>query len=190
MVRLEFVDLLRQMNFTNLKKILADGGIIAYPTEAVYGLGCDPFNETAVNKLLAIKQRSVTKGLILIAADFSQIENLIMPVPNLDEIKKTWPGPNTWVFPATKLVPKWITGDFDTVAVRITSHPIAKKLCLEFEKPLVSTSANLAGEEPVKHWQDLNPLLLEKIDYLLKGEVGGAAKPSTIRDAISGKILR
>lgn len=173
-----------------LNTLLSNGGIIAYPTEAIYGLGCDPFNETAVKKLLAIKQRSIEKGLILIAADFSQIENLIMPVANIDEIKKTWPGPNTWVFPATEKVPKWITGNFSTIAVRITDHPLARKLCLDFQKPLVSTSANLAGEDPVKHWQDLNPLLLQQIDYLIKGDVGTSAKPSIIRDAISGKILR
>lgn len=174
----------------NLNKLLSNGGIIAYPTEAVYGLGCDPFNEIAVNRLLAIKQRSVDKGLILIAADFSQIENLILPVPTINKIKKTWPGPNTWVFPATKNVPSWITGSFSTIAIRITDHPIAKQICLEFENPIVSTSANIAGEAPIKNWQDLNPILLNSIDYLVKGKVGDEEKPSVIRDALSGDILR
>lgn len=174
----------------NVNTLLSKGGIIAYPTEAIYGLGCDPFNETAVNKLLTIKQRSIEKGLILIAADFSQIEDLIIPVASMNEIKKTWPGPNTWVFPATEQAPKWITGNFSTIAVRITDHPLAKKLCLDFQKPLVSTSANLAGENAVKHWQDLNPMLLQQIDYLIKDDVGTTEKPSIIRDAISGKILR
>jgi len=173
-----------------LNTLLSKGGIIAYPTEAIYGLGCDPFNEIAVKRLLAIKNRSIDKGLILIAADFSQIENLIIPVAKIGAIKKTWPGPNTWVFPATDKAPKWITGSFSTIAVRITDHPLAKKICLDFQKPLVSTSANLAGERPVKHWNDLNPLLLQEIDYLIKGDVGGSEKPSVIRDALSGKIIR
>ncbi len=174
----------------NLKELLMNGGIIAYPTEAIYGLGCDPFNETAVKKLLAIKQRPLNKGLILIAADYLQIEDLIVPVANMEEIKKTWPGPNTWVFPATKKVPAWITGNFNSVAVRITNHPTAKKLCEEFQNPLVSTSANLSNESPVKTWQALNPNIISHINYLIKADVGNETNPSIIRDAISGKILR
>lgn len=174
----------------NIKQLLTHGGIIAYPTEAVYGLGCDPFNETAVKKLLAIKQRSIGKGLILIAADYSQIEDLIIPGDNIEAIKKTWPGPNTWVFPATNKVPKWITGDFNSIAVRITNHPIAKKLCEEFQKPIVSTSANLSNEPPVKTWQALNPNILNQIDYVIKADVGKEINPSIIRDAVSGRLLR
>lgn len=169
---------------------LKQGGVIAYPTEAIYGLGCDPFNEAAVNKLLRIKQRSVDKGLILIAADFSQIEPLIKAVPNLKAIQQTWPGPNTWVFPATNKVPKWITGQFQTVAVRITNHPLAKALCETFGKPIVSTSANLSHEPAAKTWKTIDPKILSQIDYCVKGEVGKAKKPSTIRDAVSGGVIR
>lgn len=166
------------------------GGVVAYPTEAIYGLGCDPFNEIAVHKILDVKQRSIDKGLILIASDFSQIKDLIIPSEHMALILKTWPGPNTWVFPATDKVPKWITGQFQGVAIRVTDHPLAKLLCSEFAGPLVSTSANLSSKSPAKTWHALDEKLLEAIDYVVKGPVGGLEKCSSIRDALNLKVLR
>jgi len=171
-------------------KILTKGGIIAYPTEAIYGLGCDPFNETAVHRIFEIKQRPLTKGLILIASEYSQIEDLIMPTKHMDEILKTWPGPNTWVFPVTNKVPEFLLGEFNALAVRITNHPISRSLCTEFGGPITSTSANISNDPPVKTWQELSPNLFDKIDYVVKGTVGDSEKCSSIRDASTLEVLR
>jgi L-threonylcarbamoyladenylate synthase len=172
-------------------RTLQRGGIIAYPTEAVFGIGCDPWNEAAVLELLALKQRSWTKGLILIASDFNQLQAFIKPVSPevLQQLQQSWPGPMTWLLPARKEVPRYLTGLHDSIAVRVTAHPLASRLCEAFGGAIVSTSANLSGLRPARNvhqvrWQ------LPELDYVLPGACGGAAKPSQIRDAISGEIIR
>ena len=116
--------------------------VIAYPTEAVFGLGCDPLAEAAVMKLLAIKQRPVEKGLILVAANFEQLKDYIdldkLSAERLSEIEATWPGPYTWVMPSKPTVPKWLTGQFDSIAVRVSAHPSVQALCVEFNGPITS----------------------------------------------------
>jgi L-threonylcarbamoyladenylate synthase len=170
------------------------GAVIAYPTEAVWGLGCDPFDESAVTRLLAIKQRPVEKGLILIAGSLDQIDGLLdwqaLSPPRREAVLATWPGPNTWIVPTTARVPRWITGAHDGVAVRITAHPTVVALCGAFGGPLVSTSANLSGEPPVHARGELDPRLLARVDGVTEGETGGLASPTTIRDARSGAQLR
>lgn len=171
-------------------KTLQAGGLIAYPTEAIYGIGCDPFNEKAVMNVYSLKQRPLNKGLILIASDFSQIADLIVSTENMEQILKTWPGPNTWVFPVTNKVPAWLTGKFNSLAVRVTDHPVSKALCQRYGKPIVSTSANLGNENPVKKWQDLHEKISMGVDYLVKGPVGGLENCSIIRNAITLEVLR
>ena len=129
---------------------LCDGGVIAYPTEAVYGLGCHPFLSEAVHQLFRIKQRQPEKGLILVASDWSQIEMLIEPIPPHIQahIQSTWPGAHTWLFPASDVVPDWIRGQHNTIALRISAHPIVQALCNKFCGPIVSTSANISGQPP------------------------------------------
>jgi L-threonylcarbamoyladenylate synthase len=172
-------------------EILKKGGIIAYPTEAVYGLGCDPFNESAVLRLLELKKRSVAKGLIIIAANWQQLQPYIQPV---DTAKMatilSWPTPITWIFPATMDAPKWVTGSHTTIAVRVTTHPIANKLCQLFGKPIISTSANLEGKPPAKSADEIKPQFPTGIDIIIPGELGNLDKPTEIREAITGKILR
>jgi L-threonylcarbamoyladenylate synthase len=184
--------LLKQRYLSEAIKVLTDGGIIAYPTEAVYGLGCDPFNETAVRRLLAIKQRSVEQGLILIASEWQQVHQLVKPIAaeNMAQVEATWPGPVTWLFPASAVVPTWIRGQHSTIAIRITSHSIAKQLCQRFNKPIVSTSANVSGQEALRDTLGVKLAFNNKIDYILPGRVNGLANPSEIRDAISGEIIR
>lgn len=169
---------------------LEAGGIIVYPTESVFGLGCDPFNEKAVNILLRIKQRDVGKGLILLASDWEQLGEFVQPIDakRMAEIQSI---PNTtWLFPKTDRVPAWIHGDSDQVAVRVTSHPLAKKLCQQFGKPIVSTSANLSGEPPVKIASELNPKLLQQVDVILEDETGELTQPTTIIDAVTNRVIR
>lgn len=184
--------LLKQRYLSEAIKVLSDGGIIAYPTEAVYGLGCDPFNETAVKRLLAIKQRSVEQGLILIAAEWQQVAHLVEPIPHekMALVQATWPGPVTWLFPASSAVPPWIRGQHKTIAIRITAHSIAKQLCQRFNKPIVSTSSNISGQPPMLDTISVKIAFNHVIDYILPGRVGNLAKPTEIRDALSGKIIR
>lgn len=172
-------------------KTLNLGGTIAYPTEAVYGVGCDPWDEEAVLTLLDIKQRPWTKGLILIAADFNQLQDFIEPVSAamLEQLQQTWPGPVTWLLPARSDVPGYLTGMHDTIAVRVTAHPLTRQLCEAFGGAIVSTSANITGLKPAMNvhqvrWQ------LPAIDYVLPGALGGADKPSQIRDGQTGEMLR
>jgi L-threonylcarbamoyladenylate synthase len=168
--------------------------VIVYPTEAVYGLGCDPDSENAVNKLLAIKQRPVEKGLILIADNYAQILNYVddalIPQDRRTEIFSSWPGAMTWVMPAKKSTPKWLTGQFDTIAVRVTDHPVVKSLCREFGKPLVSTSANLTGQVPVMTLEQAKQSFGSQVAAYVEGQLGGNTKPSQIRDAFTGKLFR
>lgn len=171
---------------------LCQGGLIAYPTEAVYGLGCDPANEDALARLLALKQRPPAKGLILIAGEYSQLSPWIESLPEArrEEILANWPGPTTWLVPARPHVSRLLRGEHSTLAVRVTAHPLVQALCRAFGGAIVSTSANPAGEEPFRALEPLKEHFQERIDYYLSGELGGRDRPSTIRDALTGKVIR
>ena len=170
------------------------GGIIAYPTEAVFGLGCDPDNIEAIEKLLLLKKRSAEKGLILLAANYFQL------LPYIDENKipedkrfamlSRWPDGITQVVPKNKHCHTLLTGKFDTIAVRITSQPDVVALCNSVNKPIVSTSANLSGETPAQAWQALSSQLVDRIDFIIKGQTLGYTQPSTIIDALTGEQFR
>lgn len=173
-------------------KVLQRGGVIAYPTEAVYGLGCDPANLQAIEKLLKLKQRSPDKGLILIAAEFEQLSPYLADIDSSRkaEILSTWPGPVTWLWPAKPSVSKLLRGTHETIAVRVTAHPLAAALCRAFQGPLVSTSANLSGEPPARSSEEVFRQFGNRLEYVLTGEVGGLSRPSQIRDALSGMVIR
>ncbi len=168
------------------------GGLIAYPTEAVYGLGCDPRNEKAVRRLLALKRRSPRKGLILIAADFAQLALFLQPLTEADHARlaTTWPGPHTWLIPTRPNTPRWLRGQHDTLAVRVTAHPLAAALCRACGHPLVSTSANFSGRPPARCALAVRRQLGTAIDCLLPGPTGGAARPTEIRDLRTGRRVR
>lgn len=173
---------------------LRGGGVILYPTEGVWGIGCDPFNEAAVMRLLTIKQRPVEKGMILIAASLDQLKPCLdlaaLPAARLAEVLATWPGPHTWVMPATRQVPRWVTGEHDSLAVRVSAHPTVVALCRAFGGPLVSTSANLSGQPAVTQRAQLDPALLAQVAGVTEGETGGLTSPTPIRDARTGGSLR
>lgn len=173
---------------------LRSGDVIAYPTEAVWGLGCDPFDEAAVMKLLALKGRPVDKGLILVAAAPAQLAGLLdwgcVPAERRAGIEAGWPGPHTWVVPATARVPRWITGVHAGVAVRVSAHPVVVALCEAFGGPLVSTSANPAGARAPSTLAALDAGLRTRLGGVVHGETGGLQRPTPIRDAMSGTPLR
>lgn len=173
-------------------KALQQGGVIAYPTEAVYGLGCDPANSQALKRLLSLKQRSRDKGLILIAADFDQLSPFLAEIDSSLKAKvlSTWPGPVTWLWPAKPTVSSLLRGIHDTLAVRVTAHPLAAALCRAFGGPIVSTSANLSGKPPARSSEEVYGQFGEQLEYVLAGEVGGLSRPSQIRDALTGAVIR
>ena len=172
-----------------LKTFFENGSVFAYPTEAVYGLGCDPENEQAVLRLLEIKQRPIDKGLILVAAEFSQVEKYLRPLCK-EQLKFTQPSETTYIYPALESAPKWLTGDFNSLAVRISKHPVIREICAEFNSAIVSTSANPAGAAPTKNAQQASMIFGDRIDAIFDGETGDLDKPTEIRDSISGQIIR
>ncbi|QJC29102.1 Sua5/YciO/YrdC/YwlC family protein [Enterobacteriaceae endosymbiont of Plateumaris rustica] len=180
------------MNFDIFINELKLGKIIAYPTESVFGLGCDPDNKNAVYKLLSMKQRDINKGLILIAANYKQILSYI------DEKKLSLNNINmilscqkfmTWTIPISLNTPYWLIGNFNSIAIRITNYYPINKLCRLYGKPIVSTSANITGYKPCLYSHEINYYFKEKI-LILKDYIAGYKKPSEIRDSITNKIIR
>ena len=172
--------------------VLHQGGVIAYPTESCFGIGCDPNNATAIERVISIKARSASKGLIIIAATIEQaMEYIDLEQSKFkDDILASWPGPNTWLLPAKAYVQPLLKGDFPLLAVRVTKHPVANELCRQFGGAIVSTSANLAGEDALKTTAEVQRVFSDKVDEIVDDVVGDDAKPSTIRDGLSGEILR
>ncbi|HCH50307.1 MAG TPA: L-threonylcarbamoyladenylate synthase type 1 TsaC [Proteus sp.] len=172
---------------------LQNNQVIAYPTEAVFGLGCDPDSEQAVMALLALKQRPIEKGLILIADNYEQLKPYIdddmLTQTQRERMFVSWPGPVTWVIPAKASTPKWLTGKFSSLAVRVTAHALVKALCLAYGKPIVSTSANLSGLPPCRTVDEVEGQFQNSIP-ILNGVVGGRLNPSEIRDALTGELYR
>lgn len=173
-------------------RALRAGGIVAYPTEAVFGLGCDPQNGAAVERLLALKGRAASKGLILIAAHLDQLEPFIPPLagPWREAILASWPGPATWVLPARPGTPAWLGGGRPTLAVRVSAHPLAAALCQTWGSALVSTSANLSGRPPARTALQVRRRLGRAVDLILAGACGPARRPTPIRDGRTGALLR
>lgn len=174
-------------------RCLRRGGVIAYPTEAVWGLGCDPWNRDAVMKLLALKCRPEHKGLILVAASEAQIEPLLSPLsPEQRQIlSASWPGPTTWILPDPKnLIPAWIKGRFSEVAIRVSDHSLVKALCTEYGGPIVSTSANRSSAQPARSKLKVNTYFGSSLGFVLDGELGGLSRPTTIRRISDMNTLR
>jgi len=168
------------------------GHLIAYPTEGVWGLGCDPFSKAAVYRLLALKERPVSKGLIVIAADWEVCADWVdsaflssssMPTPD-------WSVPQTWVFPASALVPAWIRGEHSGVALRVTKHPVAAEIARQCGGVICSTSANLSGEPAIKDEQTLREQTFASECVIVSGDLGGLTSPTPIYDAVTGASLR
>lgn len=173
-------------------RIVVSGGVIAYPTEAVYGIGCLPLDPDALERIIRIKGRDTRKGLICVAADIGQAACLAeIPEGEAGErIRSDWPGPVTWVLPARPHLPALLTGGRRTIAMRVSAHPIVQHLCGRIGGPLVSTSANFSGRPPARSALGVRRALGREIDYVLAGPLGQQARPTRIRHWPSGEILR
>jgi L-threonylcarbamoyladenylate synthase len=168
---------------------LLGGGVIAYPTEGVFGLGCMPDDDEAVARVLSIKRRSPTKGLILIAADKSQLHDWIdLGDSELPELNAS--RPTTWIAPARAYVSPLVRGDHPGLAVRLTSNATAAAICRAVDSPIISTSANLAGQRTVRNGLVLRRKFGACVDYIVPGACGPSSGPSEIRDLATGKVIR
>lgn len=177
-------------------KIAADflriGGIIAYPTESVFGLGCDPHNIDAIHRLLLIKNRPEAKGLIIVAASIKQLEPFIKaPNPQLlKTLQETWPGPTNWLLPPNSHSPAILRGSFPLQAVRVSKHPLIQDLCYQFGGAIVSTSANKSKRAPAKKTVGVYQRFGTSLDYVLSGNVGGLSMPCEIRNGLNNEVIR
>ncbi|MEI7455939.1 MAG: Sua5/YciO/YrdC/YwlC family protein [Nitrosomonadales bacterium] len=170
---------------------LKRGGLIAYPTESCYGLGCDPMNRQAVLKLLKLKQRSQRKGLIIIAYSYNQIERYVQPLTTVQQQKLTDDGAKaiTYLLPVKPSAPRWLRGAHDTLAIRLTAHPFARQLCHGTGSALVSTSANKSGMRPAKTYAECQRLFGRDV-WVLPGRVGKRRQPSRIMAWADGRVVR
>ena len=163
------------------------GKVIAYPSEGVWGLGCDPVNEEAVYRLLKLKNRPVSKGLILVGSKLEQMR----PYVNINKYKTKlitkWPGPHTWIVP-TRTTPFWIRGNYESVAGRVSNHPIIIEICNKFGGVMVSTSANMKGKKPVTTQQEVEELF-EGLS-IVEGCLGTLNSPTPIQDIQTDKWIR
>ena len=181
------------MNTQQIIKALLNDEVIAYPTEAVFGLGCNPYSETAIQRLLALKNRPIEKGLILIAPalhyfkDFIDLEAL--SPEQYQRLEQFYTPATTWIVPVKTSVSHLVRGKFDTIAIRLCAHPDVTALCEEGKIPLVSTSANLSGEEPARTYDEVYQQFGENFP-VLEGQVGGAKNPSQIKDLFTNQIIR
>lgn len=178
----------------NAATALRQGGVVAYPTEGVYGLGCDPRNRDAFSHLFALKQRPPTQGVLLIGADFAQIAPWIdareVPDAVLETVHATWPGPHTWIFPRAPDVPEWVAGAHAGIALRVTAHGPAAALCRAFGGAIVSTSANPHGQPSARDASAVAGYFPHGLAAIIDAPLGGLDKPTSIRDALTGAIIR
>jgi len=180
------------LSCTGAATAVKNGQVIAYPTEAIYGLGCDPLNEQALAKVVELKSRAINKGLILIASKLEQLDPFIdNSNPSLlDRAKESWPGPVTWIVPASQLCMPLLTGNRDTIAVRVSAHPVVQELCDVCDSALVSTSANISGQLPLANPEDITRVFADNIAGVVEGELGGLKNATSIFHARSGVQLR
>lgn len=173
-------------------RALHDGGLVAYPTEAVYGIGCDPRSRSAVRRLLHMKQRSPRHGLILVAANEEQLAGYHAPVaaPLLQRMRASWPGPQTWIVPAAESCPLWLTGEHDGIAIRVSAHPVVRALCDSADMAIVSTSANRRGRPPARSALACRMRFGGQLDVVVSGRTDGSDKPTPIRDLLTDRLVR
>lgn len=174
-----------------LRAYVRRGGVVGYPTESCYGLGCDPRNVRALRRLVALKGRSAAKGLLLIADRFARLRPFVRPLAPADlaRMKRSWPGPVTWVVPASTASPALLTGGSPTIAVRVTAHPGAARLCRSLGMALVSTSANKSGRKPAKTAAECRRIFGARV-RVIAGRIGRRRRPSTLIDLATGTVLR
>lgn len=172
----------------------AAGQILAYPTEAVFGLGCDPRNTAALQRLLRLKQRAADKGMIVLAADLEQaqvfVDQQAISAAQWANISNVWPGFVTQLLPAAAWLPAALCGKHRQVAIRVTAFEPARQLCQQLGSAIVSTSANISGQPALTEAAAVREAFGQQLGWVLDLPCGGASRPSRIIDPISQRIIR
>tara|TARA_Y100000996_G_scaffold402760_1_gene375057 strand:+ start:277 stop:828 length:552 start_codon:yes stop_codon:yes gene_type:complete len=172
-------------------QLLRDGRIIIYPTEAIYGIGCDPWNKNLVKKIFEIKKRPLSKPMIIIGSDIKQMTNLIDIQSLTETVTKSWPGHTTWLIPSSEDCPEWLKDAISgKVAIRISKHETVREICDHFGKPIISTSANLSNTEPSKNRDEVKLLFSSIVEHIVEGSLGGSESPSIIKDMLTEQNIR
>ena len=182
------------MIITEVKDVichLKSGEVIGYPTEAVYGIGCDPWNQSSVEKIAKIKGRESSKTFLMVASSIDQLTDLIDISTLSRQVTSSWPGHTTWLITAKENVPYWLQDEqTNKVGIRISNHPLVRELCNKFGKPIISTSANISGKEEIKNQQEFMKIFSSDINYLVDGDLGDYDKASMIIDMQTNKKIR
>lgn len=162
--------------------LIRHGGIIVYPTETVYGLGCDPMNYDAVTNLNHLKQREPDKGFILLAHSLSLFGNYIEELSETDQ-KKILDAeqPTSWIVRAKDSLPDWLTNKQRTLAIRISHQPVVTALCQQLGHPIVSTSANPSGKRTCRNAMEAHKYFHDKVDAILINDRPLGGQPSVIK---------
>jgi len=173
-----------------LNRFIRQGGIIAYPTESCFGLGCDPRNRKAINKIIKLKKRSLNKNFILIGSSIKQFNYFLNPLDNSTSTNlfSKWPGPHTWLMTANNRCPNWLKSN-SKIALRISSFSSCQLLTKSLDMAITSSSLNLTGKIPLKNYRDVCRFLPKQVK-LIKGRVGKSKRPSVIQDFKTKKIIR
>lgn len=185
---------LRRPNATLIRKLRAHmkrGGVVSYATESCYGLGCAPLNFRAVRRLLRLKQRPQSKGLILVGGSLGQVQPYLAPLTPAQRqaLMQSWPGPVSFLLPASRKAARWLIGRHQKIAVRVTAHPEASALCDALGMALVSTSANCSGLKAIKTYRNCARAFSESA-FNVPGKIGKRKTPSSIIDFATGQIVR
>jgi len=170
--------------------IIRNGGVISYPTESVFGLGCDPLSEPAVKRILQLKKRSADKGLIIIASNLQQLEPYIEITAKEKLIILNEKSVMTWLVRKSKLTPPWVSGKHSKIAIRISRHPLIMALCDEINQPIISTSANPAGIQPAISCRQSKDYFLNQVDLYLSDSAEMSGQPTKIKDIETGAYIR
>ncbi|ARU54147.1 threonine-dependent ADP-forming ATPase of tRNA(ANN) t(6)A37 threonylcarbamoyladenosine biosynthesis complex [Oleiphilus messinensis] len=181
-----------EIHISKAVNTLKTGGVIAYPTEAVWGLGCNPYDKQAFQTILTLKGRPLEKGVILISGVKAHFAQLLEPLTEAQRalVESHWPGPTTFLLPDSMGLPSWIKGRFSTVACRFTQHPLVGEVTRRFGAPIVSTSANPGGRPPARSSFQVRRYFTDQLDYILPGQTSNLQSPSQIIDLRTGKRLR
>lgn len=171
-------------------QVLRRGRVIANATEAVIGLAALASDRAAGQRIRQLKRRPRAKPFIVVVAELGQLKKLVsVHTERYEEILASWPGPHTWILPAHPDAPRWLVSKTHDIAVRVTAHPQMAALC-KLAGPLVSTSANPAGRKPARSMLTARGYFRAGVDLYLRGTLGASARPTTIRDGRSGRLLR
>ena len=182
---------LRENELVEAISCLQEGGIVAHACEGVWGLACDPYDKTAVQRVLDIKNRDVSKGLLVIGGTAAVFEEELSRLQTRQRqvVEMSWPGPSSWVV-FTDRYPSWVTGDKGNIGIRVPGHRQARALAAGFGGAIVSTSANRSGKPSLTEYSSVIGEFGGRVDFVLSGKIAGKTGPSTIRIAETGELLR